>query len=195
MARYDLFRLARSRPSCGAIRHPACASDVFRLPSFVLIALSLYNIYGQTLFRLPGFVSERVSTRFAIVGILGLVLSGLDRVEQWSNRRASAARYWNALMLIAGWFLAVQLVLRAQTHRPVALLAMAQPALDVIKPMEVERLYLWSVWLGLADLPAAVSDLKSPDRQLEVPSGSIRPRLRRQVAFGAPSARASRVGH
>jgi hypothetical protein len=125
------------------------ASDAFRFPSFVLIVLSLFNIYGQTLFRLPGFVSERVSTRFAIVGILGLVLSGLGRVEQWSNRNASAARYWNALMLIAGWFLAVQLVLRAQTHRPAALIAMAQPVLDAIKPAEVERPYFWAVWLGL----------------------------------------------
>jgi hypothetical protein len=124
------------------------ASDAFRFPSFVLIALSMFNIYGQTLFRLPGFVSERVSTRLAIVGILGLVLSGLGRVEEWSNRNASAARYWNALMLIAGWFLAVQLVLRAQTHRPLAILAMASPALDAIKPMTVETLYFWSVWLG-----------------------------------------------
>ena len=46
------------------------------LPSLALILLSMGNLYGATLFRLPAFSSERVVSRFAVVGVLGLLLIG-----------------------------------------------------------------------------------------------------------------------
>ena len=40
--------------------------NVLLLPTGALIILSIGNVYGRTLFQLPGFVSERVTSRIEI---------------------------------------------------------------------------------------------------------------------------------
>jgi hypothetical protein len=95
--------------------------NVLLLPTAALILLSLGDAYERTLFRLPGFVSERVTSRFIILPILWLTLAGCGRIDAWW-RRAERPLARSLLVLLAVWFLAVQLVLRAQVWRPRRLL-------------------------------------------------------------------------
>ena len=59
-------------------------------------------------------------------------------------------------VLLGAWFLALQLVLRAQAWRPHAGTLEGLP-LEVLKAGPVESLYFWAFWIGVAvSLVAAV---------------------------------------
>jgi len=117
------------------------------LPAAVLAVLSFGTAYANTLFRLPGFVSERVATRLLVVAALWLTAAGVVRVDAWWDRsrhllaRASAA-------LLAAWFLAAQCVLHAQVWRPPASAPTNLPT-AVVKLVPVEPVYWWALWSGV----------------------------------------------
>ncbi len=117
------------------------------LPSATLIILSFGNVYGETLFRLPGFVSERVATRLLIVPVLWLALAGTVRIDDWRRHERSALGL-SIAVLTGGWLLALQLLLRAQAWRP----HMGPPAAllpaEVLKGVPVEPAYFWTFWIG-----------------------------------------------
>ena len=115
--------------------------NLLLLPSAALIVLSFGDVYRETLFRLPGFVSERVTTRLLIVPVLWLALAGAARIDGW-NRRLTPVLF--TMVLIGGWFLALQLLLRAQAWRPhTGPPANVLPA-EVLKVMPVEPAYFWA---------------------------------------------------
>jgi hypothetical protein len=117
------------------------------LPAAALAVLSFGTVYANTLFRLPGFVSERVATRFLVVAALWLTIAGLLHVDDWWDR-ARNARASAAAVLLAAWFLTAQCVLHAQVWRPPAGAATNLPT-DVVKLMPVERVYWWAFWSGV----------------------------------------------
>jgi hypothetical protein len=117
------------------------------LPNAALLTLSMYDLYAYTFFRLPGFVSERVATRLAIMTMLGLALAGCARVDKaklWSSGRATA---WSVGVLLAGWLLALQLVVRAEAVRPLAARS-APPVVSGLRNKPVQATYFRSVWGG-----------------------------------------------
>jgi hypothetical protein len=122
--------------------------NVMLLPSAMLVLLSLGHLYGDTLFRLPGFVSERVTTRLIVLPILWLTLAAVIRLDTWW-RRSSASIVRSIPLLIGGLLLAMQLVLRAQGWQPHAGTTDG-PSISVVKSMSVERYYFWSFWIGVA---------------------------------------------
>jgi len=101
------------------------------------------------LFRLPGFVSERVTSRFVILPILWLTLVGCGRIDAWW-RRAERPLARSLLVLLGVSFLAVQLVLRAHVWRPHAGTTLNGLPVDVLKTAVVEPPYLWAFWGGAA---------------------------------------------
>ena len=118
------------------------------LPSAALIILSFGDIYRDTLFRLPGFVSQRVPTRLLIVPVLWLALAGAVRIDAWRRYHRSLAA--SLVLSVGGWFLALQLLLRAQAWRP-----HTGPSADllptgVLKTMPAESGYFWAFWIGAA---------------------------------------------
>ena len=119
------------------------------LPSAILIVLSFGNIYGQTLFRLSGFVSKRVTTRLLILPVLSLTLAAAVRMDGWWRRaRVSHA---TAIPVLAGaWWLALTLLLHAQAWRPHAGLSTNVLPAEVLKIMPVEPAYFWAFWIGAA---------------------------------------------
>jgi hypothetical protein len=119
------------------------------LPTALLIALSLFNVYEQTLFRLPGFVSERVTTRLMILPVLWLALSGAVRIDEWWRRSRSSYAMAIPLLIGACW-LAFALLLRAQAWRPHLGPSIEMLPIDVLKRTPVESTYFWMFWLGLA---------------------------------------------
>ena len=119
------------------------------LPTAALILLSLGDVYERTLFRLPGFVSERVTSRFIILPILWLTLAGCGRIDAWW-RRAERPLARSLLVLLAVSFLAAQLVLRAQVWRPHAGTTLNGLPVAVLKTTVVEPLYWWAFWCGAA---------------------------------------------
>ena len=128
--------------------------NVLLLPSAALIVLSLGHVYGQTLFRLPGFVSERVTTRLIVLPILWLTIAGAMRFDAWW-RRARLSYAWSIPALLGAWFVALQLLLRAQTWRPHAGTASEGLPAEVLKTVAVEPLYFWASWCGVAISVAA----------------------------------------
>jgi hypothetical protein len=126
------------------------AIDALWLPSITMIVLAMSDIYRLTLFNLPGFVSERVSTRLAIVGVLGLVLRGVERMSRWDDEKERRSMVGVGVRVVFGAFLAVQLLLRAQSRRPPPGAPVMWRSPDVVKQMPVEAVYFWSVWIGLA---------------------------------------------
>jgi hypothetical protein len=126
------------------------------LPAGVLTILSMADVYARTLFRLPGFVSERVSSRLIILPILWLTLAGAVRIDPWwRGTKQSIAT--SIPVLLGVWFLAVQLALRAQVWRPHIGTTLDGLPMDVLKVMPVEPLYFWAFWCGAA--VSAVSTL------------------------------------
>jgi hypothetical protein len=121
--------------------------NVLLLPAWALIVLSVGDVYGRTLFRLPGFVSERVTTRLIILPILWLTLAGAVRVDSWW-RRAKPSFATSILVLLGAWFLAVQLVLRAQVWRPHAGNTLDVLPMEVLKRVPVDPQYFWAFWAG-----------------------------------------------
>lgn len=123
--------------------------NVMLLPTAVLILLSLFNIYEQTLFRLPGFVSERVTTRLIVVPVLWLAVAGAARLDEWWRR--GRASYAIAIpVLIGAWWLALALLLRAQAWRPHAGPSTGELSAEVLKVVAVEPLYWSAFWIGAA---------------------------------------------
>lgn len=123
--------------------------NVLLLPTAALILLSMGDAYERTLFRLPGFVSERVTSRFIILPILWLTLAGCGRIDAWW-RRAERPLARSLLVLLGVSFLAVQLVLRAQVWRPHAGTSLSELPLAVLKATVVEPPYWWAFWCGAA---------------------------------------------
>lgn len=127
------------------------------LPSVAMIALSMFDTYRHTLFNVPGFVSERVVTRMAIVGVFGLLVIGSVMLSQLTRDRTRVSAI-GVLWLLAGCFLTVQLGVHAEgarpSLRPLDFVAVA----GVLKPMPVEPVYWWSVWASsVASLVASVA--------------------------------------
>ena len=142
------------------------------LPSAVLIILSFGDSYRETLFRLPGFVSDRVTTRLLIVPVLWLALAGLVRADGWSRR---ATPGFSMVVLIGGWFLALQLLLRAQAWRPHTGPPAAMLPAEVLKAMPVEPAYFWAFWIGAAvSLATAVTVASFAYRRRVFTSSSAR---------------------
>ena len=128
------------------------------ITSAALALLSLDGVYEATLFRLPGFVSERVVTRLLILPVLAVLLLGcvrIDRWGSWTTRRHAALAIAG---LLAGWSLAAQLLLRTAGWRPSKAAAGLSLPTDVLKPPTGDDLYVWSVRVGAAiSLVALVS--------------------------------------
>ena len=74
--------------------------NVLLLPTAALILLSLGDVYERTLFRLPGFVSERVTSRFIILPILWLTLAGCRPDRRLVAPRGTIARERRLLVLL-----------------------------------------------------------------------------------------------
>ncbi len=122
--------------------------NVLLLPTASLIVLSLGRLYGETLFRLPGLVSERVTTRLIVIPILWLTLASAVRIDAWwqRNRRSIAA---TTIVLLTVAFLAIQLMLRAQAWRPGAGPNVNELPVEVLKAMPAEPIYFWAFWSGV----------------------------------------------
>jgi hypothetical protein len=123
--------------------------NVLLLPTSALIILSIGDVYERTLFRLPGFVSERVTTRLVILAILWLALAGPVRLDAWW-RRARTSFATSIPVALGVWFLAVQLVLHAQGWRPHVGPTLDGLPVDIVKIAPVEPLYFWAFWCGAA---------------------------------------------
>jgi hypothetical protein len=119
------------------------------LPAAALMVLSMGHVYEWTLFRVPGFVSERVTTRFIVLSILSLTLAGCVRIDAWW-RRARQPSAASLLIWFGVAFLAVQLVLRAHAWRPHAGTTMDELPMDVLKSPLDEPQYYWAFWCGAA---------------------------------------------
>jgi len=134
----------------GLIPRPAGALSYLNkllVPVFALLVLSYDRVYEYTLFRLPGFVSERYALRLVIVPTLVLTLLGCVRVDRFLSTRP---RFPVRLaFLFAAWFLVVQLVLRAYYNRPPTVGRGDVLTLDALKHVPVEAGYWWAVWIGI----------------------------------------------
>lgn len=119
------------------------------LPSAALLVLAFGDVYKWTFFRLPGFVSERYTSRFAIVPVLILVLLGCVRADSWIRRYGRRRIASSAALLLASWFLVVQLVLKAYYIRPESTGRGIPLPVDVLKQLAVEPVYLRAVWVGV----------------------------------------------
>lgn len=118
------------------------------IASVVMIALSMFKVYQFTLFTLPGFVSQRVAARLAVLGILGLLLVASRRLTVMIPRERMRMVPVAAATFAAAAWLAVQLAIHAEGLRPA--LHPSPDATDVLKSVPVETGYWWSVWIGLA---------------------------------------------
>lgn len=121
---------------------------ILAIPALVMIVLSLRDFYFRTLFQLPGFVSERVSSRLAIVGVLIFLLLGFQQLAASSAARGRSRWYYGAVFG-GGLLMVLQLVLHAEAIRPSGG-ALIVPTLTAIKPIEPERSYRYSVAAGVA---------------------------------------------
>jgi len=135
------------------------AASSLWVPSATLILLSTFDIYKWTLFKLPGFVSERVATRLVIVGVLGLALIGSTELDRWVRRESN--RSWRiAAVGLATAFLLLQLVLRTNLLRPAPDQGLGPAAVNVLSTQPVETSYAGSVVAGvgisLASLAVAI---------------------------------------
>ena len=129
-------------------RAPGSLSPRFIAASLTLFVLSLDRVYELTLFQLPGFVSERVATRFLIIPMLILTLLGLVRIDRAVDWHAGWRAWPNVACLLAGWLLVVQLAVRAHAWRPAARTAVTALPIDVLGAAGPAGPYHWAVWLG-----------------------------------------------
>jgi hypothetical protein len=111
--------------------------------------LSFFNLYELTLFQLPGFVSERVTSRFAVVGVIGWILAGCVRLSATGVASGGWRSLPGAVMFFAAdCYWSLQLTLNGAAIRPV--LRDASPYTDLLKATVPDPSYLMSVWLGHA---------------------------------------------
>lgn len=94
------------------------AADALRVPAVTLLVLSIGSVYEHTLFRLPVFVSERFTFRFAAPAALALLLIGCCQVQEWSMWRSGRSWLTTLPILVAAMSLVVQLGLLATAIRP-----------------------------------------------------------------------------
>lgn len=117
------------------------------VPSVTLALLSMFDIYKWTLFRLPGFASERVATRLVIVGVLGFALIGGTQLDRWVRRESN--RQWRiAALALATALLLLQLIIRANWVRPAPDQGLGPAAVNVLATGPVETAYVVSVMAG-----------------------------------------------
>jgi hypothetical protein len=118
------------------------------LPSLALILLSMGNFYEATLFRLPAFNSERVVSRLAVVGVLGLLLIGLREISEWRDAdHPSVTR--EMTIAAAAFLLVVQLMIRAEAVRPAAAILQLPSGGDGVKTMSPDHAYVVVVATGV----------------------------------------------
>ena len=128
---------------------PAGAAGALRIPAVTLFVLSIGSIYEQTLFRLPVFVSERFTFRFAGPAALALLLIGCCQIQEWSAWRSRRSWLTTLPILAAAISLVVQLGLVVAAIRP-RFAELPPPGLDNLKTTVFEPSYVFSVWIGLA---------------------------------------------
>ena len=147
--------------------------NAFYLPALALFVLSIGGVYEATLFRLPGFVSERVVTRLAIVPALALVLAGCVRVDRWLARAMSRWSIRGVGSLLAAYFLIAQVVLVAAGWRPVG--GGPPPPFNSVFRPGTDRLDFWTVWIGsavsIATLIAVTFIFRAP--RVEIPGRPV----------------------
>ena len=115
--------------------------------SGILIVLSMHPWYKLTLFNLPGFVSQRVATRMAMVGVLGLLLIGCRRLTELVPRGALQRPAVLAAAVLAGGWFATELALHAEALRPAVTVPGALTG--ALKAGALELSYFSSVWIGV----------------------------------------------
>lgn len=123
-------------------------ADALRIPAVILFVLSIGSVYEHTLFRLPVFVSERFTFRFAAPAALALLLVGCCHVQEWGMWRSRRSWLTTLPVLVAALSLVVQLGLVTTTLRP-RYAALPPPVLDNLKTTVFEPWYVFSVWFGL----------------------------------------------
>jgi hypothetical protein len=127
-------------------RHPVAA---LWAPSLAMLMLSTYNIYAWTLFRLPGFESERVASRLLILALLGFTLIGCVQLDSWlAHRRLS--RWRVTAIALAGLLMAAQLVTHTNSRRPRPDRGIALPSASLVNDRQPETIYVASVAAGAA---------------------------------------------
>jgi len=120
----------------------------FWVPSVTLVLLSIFDTYKWTLFKLPGFASERVATRLVIVGVLGFALIGSTQLDRWVRRESDRGWRIAAVSLVTALLL-LQLVLRTNLLRPASDQGLGPAAVNVLSSQPVETAYAVSVVAGL----------------------------------------------
>ena len=124
-------------------------ADALRIPAVTLLVLSIGSIYEHTLFRLPIFVSERFTFRFAAPAALALLLVGCCQVQAWGMWRSRRPWLTTLPVMVAALSLVVQLGLVATAIRP-RFAELPPPVLDNLKTTPVfEPAYVFSVQFGL----------------------------------------------
>lgn len=118
-------------------------------PSVAMLVLSTYNIYAWTLFRLPGFESQRVATRLLVVAMLGFALIACVQLDGWLARRP-LSRWRAGALALAGLVLAAQLVAHTNSRRPRPDQGAGIPAHAVVSDRRPEAAYAASVFAGAA---------------------------------------------
>jgi hypothetical protein len=123
------------------------AADALRLPAVILFVLSIGSVYEHTFFRLPVFVSERFTFRFAEPAALAMLLIGCCHIQEWGMWRS---RSWLTTLpvLAAAMSLVVQLGLLAAAIRP-RFAEFPPPVVDNLKTTLFEPSYVLSVRFGL----------------------------------------------
>jgi hypothetical protein len=124
-------------------------SNTLLLASAVVAFFSMYNIYERTLFQLPGFVSQRVSTRMAIIPVLVVALVGVAKLDAWIAPRVVERGPWRLGMLAFATFLIIEIVIRAAGWRPVAATT-PLVASDALKVQAFDADYQWALIVGFA---------------------------------------------
>ncbi len=145
----------------------ASAADALRIPAVILFVLSIGTVYEQTLFRLPVFVSERFTFRFAAPAALALLLVGCAQLHEWRMWRSRRAWLMTLPVLMGAASLVVQLGLVASAIRP-RFSELPPPAVDNLKTTVFEASYVVSVWVGMA---LAAIAMAWAARQVRTPAG------------------------
>ena len=131
----------------------------FYLPIGVLTLLSAGRVYALTLFHLPGFSAERITTRMLVVPVLALLWLGCVRVDQVLTRHMHKRPAVAILALVGACLLVGQLLRSALWWRLPATAAPVFAHSALIERSPVDRLYWWSVWGGCAISLSAIGAL------------------------------------
>jgi hypothetical protein len=113
-----------------------------------LFVLSIGSVYEHTLFRLPVFVSERFTFRFAEPAALAMLLIGCRQVQEWGMWRSRRSWLTTLPVLAAAMSLVVQLGGLATAIRP-PFAELPPPVVDSLKTTLFEPSYVLSVRFGL----------------------------------------------